>query len=661
MKVPPLFFSVAVVVACLAGRPAGAQPVASDADEALAKALLFHASFDDSPDADFARGDRRIYWAPNLERTQATPGLPEGVVTADAPGRWGRALRFHKKADQVTFFRGRGNVPYDPQGFSGTVSLWMSLDPERDLEPGYVDPLQITDKAWNNAALFLDFTKDDRPRHFRLGVFSDYKFWNPQDRAWDAIPAAERPLIDAGAGPFSRDGWTHVAIAFDDINRDRPARAELYLNGERQAPFEKLQRFTWGPERLAILLGIYYSGLIDELSVFDRALSAKEIRGLAKRDSSLKEIAAAATQAAAEPVWRRHVVAEGIYAVTAVAADFTGDGAVDVVSNAGGKTLLYSAPDWKPSVLDGDVDAHACIHSETIDVNDDGRPDFIGANYSAPGLIFWLENPGGASGTPWQFRTVDDQLDGIHGLMAGDVDGDGRLDLAANSAQPAGPFANSLVWYRVPADLGEPWTRHVFAKGDAPGLSHYLGLGDVNGDGRTDAATGAKGGPTAVPGTGDWFAWWEAPADSGLPWKKHLIAAGQEGATNILMADVDRDGRTDFFASRGHGRGVLWFEAPDWKEHVIHPTLAGPHCLATGDIDGDGDPDLVTCAKDDRVAAWFENDGRGGFATHIIAVDQAAYDIRLIDMNGNGRLDVLIAGQESRNVVWLENPASQQK
>jgi hypothetical protein len=205
--------------------------------------------------------------------------------------------------------------------------------------------------------------------------------------------------------------------------------------------------------------------------------------------------------------WRRHVVAEGIYDTTAVAAEFTGDGQVDVITNAAGKTLLYAAPDWTAREIDAAA-PHDCIHSEVMDVNADGRPDFIGAGYSAPGILFWLENPGPADDSAWAYHLIDDRLDGIHGVMVGDVDGDGRPDLAANSAQPVGPFANSLAWYRVPADPRQPWTRNVFARGDAPGLSHYLGLGDVNGDGRTDAASGAKGGPTAVAGTGDWFAWW---------------------------------------------------------------------------------------------------------------------------------------------------------
>jgi len=357
------------------------------------------------------------------------------------------------------------------------------------------------------------------------------------------------------------------------------------------------------------------------------------------------------------PVWKKVVVMSGAPNSTAVAADFTGDGKLDVITSANGRTLLFVAPDWKRVVLDPSGPPRDCIHSAVMDVNGDGRPDFIGAVYS-PGLIFWLECPAKPMDGPWPWHLIDDKVNGIHGLTVGDIDGDGRLDLAANSALPDGPFHDSLVWYRVPEQpvRAEAWERHVVADHDAPGLSHYLGLGDVNGDGRTDVACAAKGGPAAKPGTGDWFAWWEAPLDPTKVFKKHLIAIDQPGATNIQMADVNGDRKTDFIATRGHGKGVVWFEGPDWKPHVIHETLASPHCLAVADIDGDGDVDAVTCGYEDRVAAWFENDGRGNFTTHVLSTDQAAYDIRLVDMDADGDLDVLIAGQLSQNVVWYQNP-----
>lgn len=355
--------------------------------------------------------------------------------------------------------------------------------------------------------------------------------------------------------------------------------------------------------------------------------------------------------------WKKHVVHQGIPTVTAVAGDFTGDGKVDVISNSGNKTRLFVAPDWKEIILDASP-GYDCIHSAVMDVDGDGKLDFIGARYSPP-LIFWLQQPAHPLTDRWPLRIIDDQSDGTHGLLLGDVDGDGKLDLIANSAMPNGPFRNSAVWLKIPKDplTAKRWERHVFADKDAPGYSHYFGFGDVNGDGRPDISLAAKGVPQDPPGTGEWFAWWEAPKDPTQVWKKHLIADKQEGATNIQQVDVNGDGKMDFIATRGHGRGVIWFEAPDWKIHTIHPTLKEPHCLVLGDFNGDGTIDAATCGYGDKLAYWFENDVKGNFKTHLIARDQAAYDIRAIDMDGDGDLDILIAGQASNNVVWYENPA----
>src|SRR5262245_37953125 len=137
---------------------------------------------------------------------------------------------------------------------------------------------------------------------------------------------------------------------------------------------------------------------------------------------------------------------------------------------------------------------------------------------------------------------------------------------------------------------------------------------------------------------------------------KRLIADRQPGATNIQPADVNGDGKTDFIATRGHGRGVIWFEAPTWREHVIHETLQEPHSLVVVDMDGDGELDAATCAYGDKQAWWLDDDGPGRFTRHLVASDEAASDIRAVDIDGDGELDLLIAGKLSKNVAWYENP-----
>ncbi|MEZ6132009.1 MAG: VCBS repeat-containing protein [Planctomycetaceae bacterium] len=359
-----------------------------------------------------------------------------------------------------------------------------------------------------------------------------------------------------------------------------------------------------------------------------------------------------------EAGWRVHTIVSGEACMSAVAADFTNDGQLDVIADTGsGRTRLFVAPNWDEVLLDADHDG-MYIHSETWDIDGDGDADYVGARYN-PGLIMWYEQPDEPLTQKWTRRLIDNQIHGIHGVIKGDVDNDGYIDLLATSAQPLDPFPNSLAWIAPPKNprSDSPWQRHIFADQDAPGLTHYLGFGDINGDGRADAATGAKGGPQDESGKGEWFAWWEAPADATQPWTKHRLPGKHPGATNIHPGDINGDGRTDLLASRGHGNGVLWFEAPSWKEHVIDADIQEPHCLQVQDIDGDGDLDAVTCAYGSKLCVWYENSGKGQFVRHVVGTNQEAYDIRVVDLDSDGDNDFLVAGRASNNVVWYENPA----
>ena len=245
------------------------------------RGVLFHASFDNSADAEVAKGDGRIYSAESLARKEVEPGLVGDAVIWQADGgRKGGALRFARKTKRLVFFKGGKNVPYRDTSFAGTVSMWMRLDPKADLPKGFVDPLQITDKKWNDASFFVDFDQNAE-RDFRLGAFSDLGFWNPSARKFDDIPASERPMVTVKEPPFSREKWTHVAFTWQRFNEDEPGQATLYINGTAQGDVEGKQRFSWDPAKVVVMLGINYVGLLDELTIFDRALSKAEIRRLA--------------------------------------------------------------------------------------------------------------------------------------------------------------------------------------------------------------------------------------------------------------------------------------------------------------------------------------------------------------------------------------------
>lgn len=374
----------------------------------------------------------------------------------------------------------------------------------------------------------------------------------------------------------------------------------------------------------------------------------------------------AGLSAAETATWNKHIIqapAKGMIN-GATANDFDGDGHIDVITSFDGSVFVFRGPNWKPFSVhtfaagqSRNKPRTACIHSCLMDADGDGDMDFIGSNNT----VFWLECPTEPfSGQPWAYRTVDDVIAGTHCLITGDVNRDGKLDLIANSGrdQKSTEFPNSITWLETPTEphTADHWVRHIFADKDAPGGSHYMGFGDANGDGRPDIACAAKG--TDGFTSGKWFAWWEQPENPNNIWKKHLLAENEEGATNIVPSDFDGDGHTDYFAARGHGKGVLWFRGPDFNQIEIDPDIKFPHSLAVADINGDGHVDAVTCGKEaDGVAAWYENDGKGRFTKHVISSNQGSYDLTTVDMDGDGDLDVLIAGHASKNVVWFQNPA----
>ena len=254
-------------------------PLVAQAEDksALRKSLLLHASFDKAPNADAARGDAKMYTAASLKRQSVNAGLPsKGVAVKKSDGKHSGYLDFTAKTKEVVFFKGGKNVPFASKGYDGSISFWLRLTPDADLPPGYVDPLQITDKKWNDASMFVDFHKD-KPRRFRLGIFSDYKFWNPKDIKWDKLPEAERPLVTVSKPPFSRDRWTHIAFTYRGFNQTKGSSATLYLDGKSQGTLTRPQRFTWDPDKVVVMLGIGYVGGLDDLAIFDRALSAKEV------------------------------------------------------------------------------------------------------------------------------------------------------------------------------------------------------------------------------------------------------------------------------------------------------------------------------------------------------------------------------------------------
>ncbi|MCA9444514.1 MAG: hypothetical protein KC964_27250 [Candidatus Omnitrophica bacterium] len=261
----------------------------SRADD-LSKSVTFYASFDESYDADFGSGDRRMYTTLTREMEDAKLGMNREDVSIDRDGgKYGGALKFAEKVDPLLLYKVEGNVDYEKADWSGTMSFWIRLDPEEDLKPGYCDPILLTDKSWDDACFFVDFSKDDVPRKFRGGFFCDKSVWNPKGLPWDEVPEKEQPFMVVDNPPFDHEEWTHVAMTFSNINTgEKNGSIKLYMNGELKSSMEgREQTFTWDTEKAWIKIGYNLIGWFDELAFFDRELSSEEIGELHRRSEDL--------------------------------------------------------------------------------------------------------------------------------------------------------------------------------------------------------------------------------------------------------------------------------------------------------------------------------------------------------------------------------------
>lgn len=257
------------------------------AQDALKSALVFHASFDSTLNADFSKGDKTCVIKKGKDFIPCVPN--DDVKLVAAGGRFGGCVHFPKKGATRPQYSGVNMLGYNDRSWSATVSVWLRLTPDEDLEPGYCDPVQITGDDTKKGYIFLEFSKDETPRFFRYAVRPLFHIWNPTNVQWADIPFEKRPMVQVAKPPFTREKWTHVAFTLANVN-DKAAKpsGSLFMDGQLKGRIENWDlTFGWDPASVALVLGASYVGHQDDLAVFDRALTDAEVARLFNLDGGV--------------------------------------------------------------------------------------------------------------------------------------------------------------------------------------------------------------------------------------------------------------------------------------------------------------------------------------------------------------------------------------
>jgi len=356
-----------------------------------------------------------------------------------------------------------------------------------------------------------------------------------------------------------------------------------------------------------------------------------------------------------------------------VIGDLDGDGKPDLVvaNNSSNTVSVYRNTSSSGSITVASFAAKVDFATGTGpvgvaigDLDGDGKPDLAVLNSGSATVSVFRNTSSSGSITAASFSAkVDFATGGNPGNVAiGDLDGDGKPDLAVANQ-------NSFSVLRNTSTSGSITASSFAAKVDfatATGLNS-LAIGDLDGDGKPDLAvanqtrntvsvfrnTSSSGSITAAS-----FAAKVDFATGGAP-------------LSVAIGDLDGDGKPDLAVANSGALTVSVFRntstsgsitAASFAAKVDFTTGQGPCSVAIGDLDGDGKPDLAVANLGVNTVSILRNTSSSGsitvgsFAAKVdFATGNVPYSVVIGDLDGDGKPDLALANSSSNTVSVLRN------
>ncbi|RMG23446.1 MAG: VCBS repeat-containing protein [Bacteroidetes bacterium] len=280
--------------------------------------------------------------------------------------------------------------------------------------------------------------------------------------------------------------------------------------------------------------------------------------------------------------------------------DVDGDTYADLIAQALPDLWWFEAEDHQGSSWSGKkigtVPATSHVNSQGFGQGQfipGGKEEFV---IAGAGDVYLFQIPQHPDRQPWPRSKIGVNTSD-EGIGLGDIDGDGDLDIACGRRPPKGEEPLLLLWFENPGHLSSNWANHNVGQTNHP--IDRVEVGDLNGDGRADIAVTEERWPGLEPDAN--LFWFEQPL-SGNEWPRHHLVT-QYSMNNLDLADIDQDGDPDLLTAEHKGPRLevqLWENNGTGHFTKVLIDTGKENHLGTrlADLDQDGDLDLVGAGWD---------------------------------------------------------------